>query len=79
MTKLYHMSLDLRGALHNWSDREFRGLLKHNDGRTMTVREAKDALLDEIAKGHKLIPCTPCDGFDYQTGCPGHEQPEDAA
>jgi hypothetical protein len=67
-----HLCLDVRGALHNWSDREFKGVFKHDDGRPMTPREAKDALMDEIAKGHKVIPCGPCDNFDFQKGCLGH-------
>jgi hypothetical protein len=76
-TTMYHLCLDLRGALHNWSDRQMKGVFLHDDGRTMTAREAKDVLMDEIAKGHKVIPCTPCDNFDYQTGCQGHAE-EDA-
>ncbi len=76
MTKSYHLCLDVRGALHNWSDREMRGVFKHDDGRPMTPREARDTLMDEIAKGHKVIPCSSeCDNFDYQEGCLGHEVP----
>lgn len=73
MSRSYHLCLDLRGALHNWSDREMKGVFKHDDGRVMTIREAKDALMDEIAKGRKVIPCSPCDNFDYQRGCQGHD------
>lgn len=78
-SKIVHMCLDVRGALMNWSDREFRGVFKHDDGRPMSVREAKNALMDEIAKGHEVIPCVnDCEGFDYKTGCPGHpvDEPE---
>ena len=52
--------------------RELAGLLRHDDGRRMTADEARDVLLDEIAKGHKVIPCGTCDNFDYQDGCMGH-------
>lgn len=76
MTTSYHMCLDVRGALHNWTDRQMRGVFQHDDGREMTVREAKNALMDEIAKGHKVIPCSPCDNFDYQKGCLGHPEPD---
>lgn len=76
MNKVVHLCLDVRGALMNWSDREMRGVFLHDDGRKMTAREAKNFLMDEIAKGHKVIPCGPCEGFDYQTGCPGHPTPE---
>jgi hypothetical protein len=77
MSKMYHLCLDIRGALLNWNDREMRGVLQHDDGRPMNAREAKNALMDEIAKGRKVIPCSPCDNFDYQRGCQGHEEPDD--
>jgi hypothetical protein len=76
MSKSYHLCLDVRGALHNWTDRDFKGVLQHDDGRPMTPREARDALMDVIARGHKVIPCSPCNNFNYQTGCQGHEEPE---
>ena len=71
---MIHMCLSVRGALMNWSDRQFDGVFTHDDGRSMTPMEAKAALLDELAKGHEVIPCGPvCDGFDYGGGgCPGH-------
>lgn len=71
-TTRYHMCLDVRGALMNWDDRRMRGVFQHDDGRPMTVFEAKQTLMDEIAKGRKVIPCAPCDNFDYQRGCQGH-------
>jgi hypothetical protein len=74
MSKMYHLCLDVRGALHNWSDRELRGAFRHDDGRPMSPHEAKDALMDEIAKGHKVIPTCECNNFDYQRGCQGHEE-----
>ncbi len=72
MMKIIHMCLDVRGALMNWSDREMRGVFKDDDGRVLSVREAKDFLMDEIAKGHRVIPIGDCDAFDFETGCPGH-------
>jgi hypothetical protein len=71
----YHLCLDLRGALMNWSDRQFKGAFTHDDGRKMTAREAKLALMEEIAKGRKVIPCAPCNNFDYERGCMGHRRP----
>lgn len=77
--RITHLCLDVRGALHNWSDRQMKGVFNHDDGRKMTPHEAREALMDEIAKGHEVIPCGPvCEGFDYQTGCPGHDVPEAA-
>jgi len=77
--KRYHMSLNVRGALVNWSDDDLATLLQHDDGSPMTAREAKLALLDELAKGHEVIPMSEaCEGFDYSgRGCPGHEVAEE--
>ena len=76
MSKMYHMCLSVRGALMNWSDQRMAGLFNHDDGRPMSAREAKEKLMDELAKGHEVIPCGPvCEGFSYSgDGCPGHEE-----
>lgn len=76
MSKMYHMCLSVRGALMNWSDRQMAGVFTHDDGRPMSTREAKEMLMDELAKGHNVIPCGPvCEGFDYSGGgCQGHEE-----
>lgn len=71
MTRTIHLCLDIRGALMH---RHFKGF-QHDDGRPMTSREAQAALMDELAKGRRVLPvCDPadCPDFDYQTGCPGH-------
>ena len=74
-TKTVHMSLSVRGALKNMTRKELAGMFTHDDGRRMTADEARDALMDELAKGHEVIPFGPsCEGFDYSGGgCPGHE------
>jgi len=74
--RTFHLCLDVRGALHNWNDRQMAGVFTRDDGSMMTIREAKDSLMDELVKGHKVIPCSPCDNFDYQKGCLGHDKPE---
>ena len=73
---IHHMCLSVRGALMNWSDRQFVGVFRHDDGRSMSPSEAKEALLDELSKGREVIPCGPvCEGFDYKGGgCPGHRK-----
>jgi len=73
-SRTVHLCLSVRGALMNWTARDYRAI-KHDDGRPMTAREGKAALLDELAKGHEVIPFgEPCEGFDYSGGgCPGHE------
>jgi len=78
MNKTIHMCLDIRGAL-NWPKRMFNGMAKSatdENGRPLTPDQFRDELYDELAKGHRVIPLTPqCEGFDYQTGCPGHPTP----
>ncbi|WP_321895971.1 hypothetical protein [Paraburkholderia heleia] len=69
----FHMCLDVRGALTNWSKRDFRNMFKHDDGRTMTPDEAKAELLEQLSQGHNLIPFGKCDNFDHKEhGCLGH-------
>lgn len=79
-SKIIHTCIDLRGALLNWSDRIMRGVFTDDAGKVMSVREAKLFLLEQIAMGRKVIPCSgDCDGFDYQKGCPGHDVTEPAS
>ena len=67
-----HVCLDIRGAL-SWTKKRLARLMRHESGRWATADEAREALLDEVAKGRKVLPIgEPCEGFDYQTGCPGH-------
>lgn len=76
MSKKYHTALNVRGVLRNWDDEIMAGVFTHDDGLPMSTREAKEFLIDELAKGHNVIPCGPaCDGFMYSgEGCPGHEE-----
>lgn len=72
-TGIHHLSLDIKGALMNWSDQRFRGVFRHDDGRTMTVQEAKSELLDRLSRGELFISCSgKCDNFYPKHGCLGH-------
>lgn len=71
MAKTVHICIDLRGALTNWHDSEWRNCVT-DKGRTLTPKEVQAAFLDELAKGRRVIPFGECDNFDYQTGCKGH-------
>lgn len=81
MSRTMHCCLSVRGAL-NWPKREMKkncNWIKKDDGSRFTPDELRDALMDELAKGHEVIPMGPCDNFDYKHGCRGHEnQSEDA-
>lgn len=76
-TKKYHMSISIRGALARNTD-ELNGVFASKkipgpDG-WMNGSQAKQFLMDELEKGRRFLPATQCDGFDYQTGCPGHDE-----
>jgi hypothetical protein len=73
-----HVCLDVAGFLAQ-SDRELRRCLRsitRGDGsRFPDVRALRAAFLEELAQGHKVIPMgKPCEGFSYETGCPGHTE-----
>ena len=79
MTKIVHMCISVRGALRNWSPREWKNCVTDPEtGRKLTPDEVRDCFFDELAKGHEVIPYgDACEGFDYSGGgCPGHPAPD---
>lgn len=66
-----HLALNVKGLIDK-PKRQYQGLFAHDDGRPMTPDEAKRYLLDELAKGHDLVPYGRCDNFDPKKGCLGH-------
>lgn len=75
--KTIHVHLDARGAFTNFRKREWRNVVKDEEGRYLTPDEVKEWLLDQIAQGKKALPFgEPCEGFSYETGCPGHQAVE---
>lgn len=77
MSTSVHLMVSVRGALRN-APSSLRGMFSTEDGRVLSVDEAREFLFDELAKGHEVIPaCSPrkCPNFDYSGGgCPGHEE-----
>lgn len=72
-----HMCIDVRGLLLK-SDRHLEGWLSDDAGNLLSPRDARLALMGELLKGHEVIPASgACEGFDYKTGCPGHEKDEE--
>lgn len=71
---MHHLSLSVRGALTNWTKKDMGRLLQHDDRRTMTASEAREALLEELSKGHEVVPMGECNNFDFKKGCLGHEE-----
>jgi hypothetical protein len=70
--------MSVRGAL-NWDKRTLkrnaRGF-KTDDGKPMTPGEVRNALMDELAKGHEVIQLGECSNSDFKTGCKGHPDTE---
>jgi hypothetical protein len=63
-----HASLDVRGALS--AARRFPGLVPGK-----RVADRREWLLDRLGEGKRYLPLgDPCDGYSYETGCPGHEE-----
>lgn len=69
--RLVHCHLDIRGGMRN------AGMLKGCitvDGRRLdTVQEIRSFLQGQLDLGRRVLPMGDCEGFDYQTGCPGHD------
>ena len=80
MSRTVHMCVSVRGMLH-WSPaetkRNLRSITKSDGTRFASVAEFRAALMDELVRGHEVIPMgESCEGFDYKKGCPGHEDEE---
>lgn len=69
-TTMVHMCQNVRGALRNI--KQARHMVFHDNGRKCTLVEARDFFLDELSKGHEVIPIAECNNFDYKKGCQGH-------
>lgn len=74
-TTTIHMCVSISGLLR-WKTKDLAGCLTDN-GYTLSGKEVRDRLMYEQAMGKKVLPIgEPCEGFSYQTGCPGHEDTE---
>jgi len=73
MRTIRHMSTNIEGLLRNYKGKKIN-ILDDDNGRTMSDAQARKEITGLQAKGHKLIPCGDCEGFDpFGKGCPGHE------
>lgn len=78
MSRKVHLSLSVRGAL-NWSKAEMKRMAPSItvDGKQLrTAEDVKNFPLDELSKGHEVLPFGDCDNFDWKTGCRGHVDKE---
>lgn len=74
--KIIHLSQPITGPLMNWNKNDWKRASKYitrPDGTKFTPEELKAAFLEELSKGHEVIPIGECDNFDYKHGCLGHE------
>lgn len=73
-TRTIHMCLSVRGAL-KWPKRRLHLILWDPEtGEHLTADEARDYLMDQLVAGREVLPMGECEGFDFKTGCPGHER-----
>ena len=71
MRTLKHICQSVEGALRNWRKSDWAAIAKSNG---LSPQEVENHFWDLHSKGIKVIPIgEPCEGFSYQTGCPGHE------
>ena len=77
-TTIHHMCIDCAGALKNMKFPDhYWGTFQYDDGTEMHPVTARKFLQDSLSAGKKVIPCAPCDNFDYSgRGCLGHPVPE---
>jgi hypothetical protein len=70
------MCLDVMGILKNWPKSKLKRLFTDTEtGKLLTADEAKQYLLECLSEGKKVIPLSKeCEGFSYETGCPGHRK-----
>lgn len=73
------MSICIAGVLR-WPDKTLADLFTEPDGQKRTGKYVRDFLKLQQAKGRRVLPMgdDECEGFDYQTGCPGHPIEEPA-
>lgn len=72
--KTFHMCVSIGGALRR-TDRELLKLFHDPNGVPRSARYIRDWLKLQLALGKRVLPLSKeCVGFDYQTGCPGHEE-----
>lgn len=68
---VHHLQASIEGIIRQRA----YGCLTDDDGRPMSRRDAENELLRRHAAGEKYLSTGKCEGFDTQTGCPGHPDP----
>lgn len=80
MTTNYHVCISVSGVLkqsHREFTKNFKGMVKDDTGRVLSIAEIREEFEQAQAKGWKVLPLADCDNFDHQNGCKGHpEEPK---
>jgi len=73
-SKTVHLCVNIDGLLRRHN---LKGWVTDDEGRELSSAKARAWLLEQKAMGRRVLPmAAECEGFDYQTGCPGHRKPE---
>ena len=74
-----HMCVDIRGAI-KWPNSLLKSLFRDSSDQSVSAEAAREYLLDQLQMGRKvLLFGKPCEGFSYETGCPGHIEESEVA
>ena len=76
ISRTYRMSMSVRGAIRNTMGlrKNAKTYMTDDKGRPLSRDEAVSALMDELAKGHAVIPLANCCGNPCKNahlGCTG--------
>jgi hypothetical protein len=78
MSEIRHLVISVRGMLH-WSPaetkRNLKSITKTDGTRFGSIAEFRSMLMDELTKGHEVLPTGECDRHDWKKGCLGHPLP----
>jgi len=66
-----HMWVDISGVLR-WPDKKLSGMFQDEFGNNQPGRVVREYLRIQLAHGKKVLPIGECEGFSFETGCPGH-------
>ncbi len=72
-----HLRLSLEGSILNFNPSDWVNCVTDDSGKTLTPDEVKRYFVTSLGEGKKYLPFgQPCEGWSFQTGCPGHPQEE---
>jgi hypothetical protein len=73
-SRTVHLCVNIEGLLKR---RNLKGWVTDDNDRELSDAKSRAWLREQLAMGRRVLPfAKECEGFSYQTGCPGHEKPE---